>query len=95
MIHNKQLQELKTMIHNKQLQELKTMVEGLSKEVVLLKATVSENQPVQSSTSQQQLQQETQTTSNDFAPTLGKQTQPSTTTKMMNRPMKETISSMW
>ena len=70
---------------DKQLQELKTMVENLLKEVVLLNAAVSENQTIQSSTSQHQFQQETQTITNNFKPTLSTQIQPSTTTKVMNR----------
>ena len=70
---------------DKQLQEFKTMVENLLKEVVLLNAAVSENQTIQSSTSQHQFQQETQTITNNFKHTLSTQIQPSTTTKVMNR----------
>ena len=70
---------------DKQLQDLKTMVEDLSEEVVSLKATVSENQLIQSFTTQQQLQQETQTTFNNFfAPTLSHSYSSCIQTKSLN-----------
>ena len=71
---------------DKQLRELKTMVEDLSKEVVSLKASVSDHQPVRSSTSQQQPQKEIQMASNNATSTTSKQTQPPTTTNLTNRP---------